>query len=96
MQMRAGDRLLGVVRTDKGENIGVVLAASGCYFHGRDDWKCQGKAIRVGALTFCEESLVDLVQHAFVNEYLVRNGRRPRYTTNVRTGDIVETERLGL
>ncbi len=96
MQMRAGDRLLGVVRTDKGENIGVVLAAGSCYYHGNDDWKCQGRMIKVGALTFCEESLVYLVQNAFVNEYTIRNGRKPKYTTDARTGAIVETEKLGL
>jgi hypothetical protein len=96
MQMRAGDRLLGVIRTSAGENIGVTLATNGCYYHGHDDWKCQGKMIQVGALTFCEGTLIDLVQNALVNEYVVRNGRRPKYTTDVRTGAIVETEKLGL
>ncbi len=96
MILREGDRVLGTIRTGGGEDIAVVLAASGCYFHGHDDWKCRGRMIKIGALTFCEESLVDLVQHAFVNEYTIRNGRKPKYTTDARTGEITETEKLGL
>jgi hypothetical protein len=81
-------KVLGTIRTADGDTI-TVRVSERCYYHGEDAWKCDGRLVQVGAVRFCEGTLLDVVARGLRAEYEDNFGKPPKWVTDLRTGEIV-------